>query len=40
MRIYNGKPIMLLKDLERILSLPVNSIRLDFNFEENEIKIL
>jgi len=37
--IYNGKPIMLLKDLERILSLPVNSIRLDFNFEEkNEIK--
>lgn len=32
--IYNSKPILLLKELERIISLSVDTIRLDFYLEE------
>lgn len=39
MMIYNSKPLLLLKDLDKILSLPISSLRLDFYLEEkNEIK--
>ncbi|NLK21666.1 MAG: U32 family peptidase [Epulopiscium sp.] len=34
--IYNGKPILLLRDLEKILSLPIDLMRLEFTFERKE----
>ncbi|WP_058485048.1 U32 family peptidase [Defluviitalea phaphyphila] len=34
--IYNGKPIFLGKDMDSILSLPMDFLRLDFIFEEGE----